>query len=243
MPRDMFGDVVDPSIKVGSQKWYTVPLSILAHVVAVRGGHHHPADGGRRAADAAVDDGVRGAAAAATAAAAAAAGRRRAPQGRRRRRSTNPNAAPIEAPEGNQARSRAPPTGVSEGVPGGVEGGIPGGVVGGVVGGLPAAPPPPPPPPPRRCASAATSRRRPRRKNVKPVYPPIAQSARVQGVVIIEATIGPDGRVKDAKVLRSIPLLDQAALDAVKQWEFTPTLLNGVPVPVIMTVTVNFTLQ
>ena len=65
----------------------------------------------------------------------------------------------------------------------------------------------------------------------------------VQGVVIIEATIGPDGRVKDAKVLRSIPLLDQAALDAVKQWTFTPTLLNGVPVPVIMTVTVNFTLQ
>ena len=57
------------------------------------------------------------------------------------------------------------------------------------------------------------------------------------------ATIGADGRVKDAKVLRSIPLLDQAALDAVKQWQFTPTLLNGVPVPVIMTVTVNFTLQ
>jgi protein TonB len=80
-------------------------------------------------------------------------------------------------------------------------------------------------------------------KRVNPVYPPIAQSARVQGVVIIEATIGPDGSVKDAKILRSIPLLDQAALDAVKQWKFTPTLLNGVPVPVIMTVTVNFTLQ
>ncbi len=74
-------------------------------------------------------------------------------------------------------------------------------------------------------------------------YPAIAQSARVQGVVIVEAVIGPDGRVTDAKILRSIPLLDQAALDAVRQWEFTPTLLNGVPVPVIMTVTVNFTLQ
>jgi periplasmic protein TonB len=48
---------------------------------------------------------------------------------------------------------------------------------------------------------------------------------------------------QNARVLRSIPLLDQAALDAVKQWEYTPTLLNGVPVPVIMTVTVNFTLQ
>ena len=80
-------------------------------------------------------------------------------------------------------------------------------------------------------------------KNVNPVYPSIAQSARVQGVVIIEATIGPDGRVTDTKVLRSIPLLDQAAVDAVKQWTYTPTLLNGVPVPVIMTVTVNFTLK
>ena len=80
-------------------------------------------------------------------------------------------------------------------------------------------------------------------KDVRPVYPSIAQSARVQGVVIVEATIGPDGRVAEARVLRSIPLLDQAALDAVKQWVFTPTLLNGTAVPVIMTVTVNFTLQ
>ena len=75
------------------------------------------------------------------------------------------------------------------------------------------------------------------------MYTAIAQSARVQGVVIVEATIGPDGRVAEAKVLRSIPLLDAAALDAVRQWQFTPTLLNGQAVPVIMTVTVNFTLQ
>jgi protein TonB len=75
------------------------------------------------------------------------------------------------------------------------------------------------------------------------VYPSIAQSARVQGVVILEATIGENGRVKDVKVLRSIPLLDQAAIDAVRQWEYTPTLLNNVPVPVIMTVTVQFTLN
>jgi protein TonB len=79
-------------------------------------------------------------------------------------------------------------------------------------------------------------------KDVAPVYPPIAQSARVQGVVILETLIGADGRVEDARVLRSIPLLDQAALDAVKQWEFTPTLLNGTPVPVIMTMTVQFSL-
>jgi len=76
--------------------------------------------------------------------------------------------------------------------------------------------------------------------DVKPVYPAIAQNAGVSGAVIIEATIGADGRVIDAKVLRSIPLLDQAALDAVRQWEYKPTLLNGVAVPVIMTVTINF---
>ena len=78
---------------------------------------------------------------------------------------------------------------------------------------------------------------------MSPLYPAIAQSARVQGIVIIEAIIGADGRVTDVTVLRSIPLLDAAALTAVRQWEFTPTLLNGIPVPVIMTVTVNFTLQ
>jgi len=133
-------------------------------------------------------------------------------------------------------------SGLEGGAAGGVEGGIPGGVVGGVVGGLPEAPPPPPPPvAPVRVGGNIKPPTKTR--DVKPVYPAIAQSARVQGVVIIEATIGPDGKVKDAKVLRSIPLLDQAALDAVRQWEFTPTLLNGVPVPVIMTVTVNFTLQ
>jgi protein TonB len=76
--------------------------------------------------------------------------------------------------------------------------------------------------------------------DVKPVYPAIAKNAGVTGVVIIEATVGADGKVIDAKVLRSVPLLDQAALDAVRQWEYSPTLLNGVPVPVVMTVTVNF---
>ncbi len=77
-------------------------------------------------------------------------------------------------------------------------------------------------------------------KDVKPVYPPIAREAGVAGVVIIEVRIGTDGRVEDGRVLRSIPLLDQAALDAVKQWEFAPTLMNGVAVPIMMTVTINF---
>jgi TonB family protein len=78
-------------------------------------------------------------------------------------------------------------------------------------------------------------------KDVKPIYPAIAQSANVTGAVTIEATIGVDGKVTDAKVVRSVPLLDQAALDAVRQWEYMPTLLNGVPVPVVTMVTVNFT--
>ncbi len=61
--------------------------------------------------------------------------------------------------------------------------------------------------------------------------------------MIIEATIDPGGKVTKTRVLRSIPLLDQAALDAVRKWEYEPTMLNGVAVPVIMTVTVNFTLR
>jgi TonB family protein len=77
-------------------------------------------------------------------------------------------------------------------------------------------------------------------KDVTPVYPAIAKSARIAGAVAIEATIGPDGKVVDTRVVRSVPMLDQAALDAVRQWEYTPTLLNGKPVPVVVTVTINF---
>jgi protein TonB len=153
----------------------------------------------------------------------------------------SPTAAPVEAPS-----EIKPETGIEAGFESnvsGVEGGIPGGVVGGITGGIPEAPPPPPPPPSQPVRVGGNIKTPTKVKDVKPVYPPIAQSARVQGVVIIEATIGADGSVQNARVLRSIPLLDAAALDAVKQWQFTPTLLNGVPVPVIMTVTVQFTLQ
>jgi TonB family protein len=80
-------------------------------------------------------------------------------------------------------------------------------------------------------------------KDARPQYPAIAQQARVQGVVILEVRIDEHGNVSDAKVLRSIPMLDQAAIEAVKQWQYTPTLLNGVAVPILMTVTVNFSLR
>jgi TonB family protein len=79
--------------------------------------------------------------------------------------------------------------------------------------------------------------------DVKPAYPAEAQAAHVQGVVILEALIDGSGSVANARVLRSIPGLDEAALSAVSRWQFTPTLLNGAPVAVLMTVTVNFTLQ
>jgi len=81
-------------------------------------------------------------------------------------------------------------------------------------------------------------------RDVRPEYPAAAQAAGIDGVVILEVTIGVDGTVTDAKILRSIPQLDTAAIEAVRQWTFTPTVMpgSGQPVPVIMTVTVNFTL-
>jgi TonB family protein len=108
----------------------------------------------------------------------------------------------------------------------------------------PGPPPPPPFPPPSAPVRVGGNIRTPSKiRDVRPIYPDDALAARIQGVVIIEATIDPEGRVSDAKVLRSIPQLDEAAVTAVRQWEFTPTMLNGMPVPVIMTVTVNFSLQ
>jgi TonB family protein len=77
-------------------------------------------------------------------------------------------------------------------------------------------------------------------RDVKPVYPSAARAAQVTGTVIIEARITEEGTVGDARILRGVPLLDDAALGAVRQWLFTPTLLNGVPIEVVMTATVSF---
>jgi protein TonB len=79
--------------------------------------------------------------------------------------------------------------------------------------------------------------------DVRPIYPEIARAAHAEGIVIIEATIDVRGNVMAARVLKPHALLDAAALEAVRQWRFTPTLLNGVPTPIIMTVTVNFQLR
>ena len=79
--------------------------------------------------------------------------------------------------------------------------------------------------------------------DVLPVYPAIAQSARVQGWVILEAVIDERGHVSRTRVMKHVPLLDDAAESAVKQWVFTPTMLNGQAIPVVMTVTVQFRLE
>jgi protein TonB len=104
--------------------------------------------------------------------------------------------------------------------------------------------PPPPPPEPVRPMRLHSGMKAPvKTTHVAPLYPMIARQAHIEGVVILEAVLDDQGRVESVRVLRSIPMLDQAAVDAVRQWRFTPALLNGQAVPVVMTVTVNFTLQ
>jgi protein TonB len=153
----------------------------------------------------------------------------------------SPHVAPLEAPSSIEPEPVT--TSSIAGHPLGVEGGLPNGVVGslGVVPNVPAIPQPPPPTGPVPVGGRIKEPAKIR--HVPPVYPLAAQQARIQGVVVVEAIIGADGRVKEARVLQSKPFLDEAALTAVRQWVFTPTTLNGVPVPVIMTVTVNFKLD
>jgi protein TonB len=136
---------------------------------------------------------------------------------------------------------------LATGVEGGVPGGIPGGIVGGLISNEALLPPPPPPPPapvdrgPVRVGGAITAPSLVSR--VAPEYPNIAVNARVQGVVVLEAVVGRDGRVEEVKVLRSIPLLDAAAIAAVRQWRYSPLLLNGEPQRFVLTVTVGFSLN
>lgn len=127
--------------------------------------------------------------------------------------------------------------GVPEGEPGGVQGGVPGGIVGGVMGGMVE---PPAPIVPVRVGGEIKEPKK--LKHVSPVYPDIAARAKVHGSVILECIVSRQGRVMEVKLVRGIPLLNEAAIEAVKQWAYTPTLKDGVPVPVILTVTVRFDL-
>jgi protein TonB len=128
----------------------------------------------------------------------------------------------------------------------GVEGGVIGGVAGGVVSGLvtilpPPAPPPPPPPPSTGPVRIGGQIKAPALLHrVEPVYPDIAVLAKVTGVVILEATVDIDGAVTSVRVLQSRGLLDKAAIGAVKQWQYSPLVLNGIPTSFVLTVTLNF---
>ena len=105
-------------------------------------------------------------------------------------------------------------------------------------------PPPPPTPPTPKLVRVGGAIREPRKVfHVAPIYPEFARQARAQGTVIIEAILDATGQVASVKVLHSQPLLDDAAVRAVRQWRYTPTELNGVPVPVLMTITVRFSLE
>jgi protein TonB len=134
-----------------------------------------------------------------------------------------------------------------EGVPGGVEGGIPGGVIGGVLGGLLTEIPPPPPPAPaapRAPVRTGGNVQAPALiTRVEPVYPPMAVHSFMQGTVILEALVDEDGTVDEVQVLRSAgKILDEAAIDAVKQWRYEPLLLNGIRAPFILSVVLSFKL-
>jgi protein TonB len=151
-------------------------------------------------------------------------------------------AAPAEAPA---------LAGVPGGVAGGQIGGVVGGVLGGVIGGVPSAVPPPPPPPAKapepvtpqvirvggQVEAAKVISAPP------PVYPVLAKDARVGGTVQLDATIGEDGHIENLKLLSGPPLLVEAAMQAVKQWTYSPTILNGKPVKVRTQVMVNFQLS
>lgn len=236
MPRDMFGEVTDPSITLGTRRWYSVPVSFLAHTAIIgalivvplvaTGTLPLPQDG-------AVVINLEPPPL---------------PEPPPVRHATpveppaNPNAAPTVAPDSitpePEIDAGFESTAATDSM-----------LIGGAVldGDATVTPPPPPAvaPAPTRPVRPGGNIRPPERVTyVAPVYPTVALAARVRGLVIIEATIDTQGKVQEARVLRSdSPLLNDAALAAVRQWIYTPTLLNGVPVSVVMTVTVNFQLQ
>src|SRR5712691_5961013 len=131
--------------------------------------------------------------------------------------------------------------GVTGGVPGGVPGGQAGGVIGGIIGGVVGAPPPPKAP--QRIRQGGNVQAALIMNRVQPQYPPLARQARVSGTVKLHAIIAKDGTVQELQVISGHPLLIQAALDAVRQWRYRPTLLNTEPVEVDTTIDVIFTLN
>lgn len=241
MPQDLFGDVVRPFNGAGARSRYTVPLSLAAHTFVVVVAVVAPL----LATDALPALTTRLTFESVTPIVPPEPPRPRIAQPVDTPVEVSPDAAPIDVPTGIAAETGF--EGVTCGAPGvarcdgmSVTDSL------GVTGFSETLAPPPPPPVKQETRTVRVGAEvRPPTKihDAAPVYPAIAQSARISGVVIIQATIGVDGAVIDATVLRSVPLLDQAALEAVRQWRYTPSRLNGQPVAVVMTVTVNFQLR
>jgi len=231
MPRDLFGDVTRPSISIGNRKWYTLPVSLLSHsaivvaviVIPLLATDVLPQPWEKIHFDFPVT-----------------------PPPPPPPPPIQPRNQPVEPPADPGVAPRTIPEAIAPQrlIEPGFEGNVasPGIVMNDVDPSVVVAPPPASQPAPPKPIRVSGVRQPQKLRDVQPTYPQMALIARVEGTVIIEATIGVDGHVVDARVLRSVQLLDNAALDAVRQWEFTPTLLNGVPVPVIMTVTVTFKL-
>ena len=138
----------------------------------------------------------------------------------------------------------APPdmAGMAGGVPGGVAGGSMGGVIGGVIGGAGSGAPPPPKTAAKRVTVGGNVQAARLVNKVQPLYPPLARQTRISGTVKLHAIIGKDGTVQRLEVQSGHPLLVQAAQDAVRQWRYHPTLLNGEPVEVDTEIDVIFSL-
>lgn len=151
--------------------------------------------------------------------------------------------APVEAPESLPAEPPAVAGGVLGGALNGVEGGAVGGVTGGTIGGVVGNPLPPAPGPLRPVRVGGQITTPALVKRVEPTYPAIARAAKLTGTVILELTVDANGQVRGVDVLRSQGPLDQAAIDAVKQWRYSPLVLNGIPTPFVVTVTMNFSLR
>lgn len=145
-----------------------------------------------------------------------------------------------------------PPVISSGGVVGGVPGGIPGGQLGGVIGGIISS----------TSSLAAVPKMAPKgvipvqrvrisqgvvkgllMNRVEPTYPPVAREARIHGEVVLAAIIDKDGNIENLQLVSGHPMLAPAAINAVKQWRYKPYLLNGQPVEVETTITVNFELR
>ena len=135
----------------------------------------------------------------------------------------------------------APTGGVIGGIIGSVPGGIPGGVIGGIAGGVPAVPPAADGT--KRITIGGNVQQAKLVSQPRPVYPPLAKQARISGVVHLAAVIGKEGNVIDLKVISGHPLLIPSAIEAVKNWVYQTTLLNGEPVEVSTQIDVNYTLS